>query len=147
MQGRKGFAAQRACAGEALEAVSRLGGEFPGPLYRMLSIPHLIVIFLVALVVLGPEKLPQVARVLGKTMADFRRITNDFRSQIDDEMRDLERQAREREIATALAPVQPPPTEFSELPPAPPAEHAELVEPHAEVPPAEKPADGEPHPA
>ena len=67
----------------------------------MLSIPHLIIIFLVALVVLGPEKLPQVARVLGKTMADFRRITTDFRMQVEDEMRELERQTREREIATA----------------------------------------------
>ena len=35
----------------------------------MLSIPHLIVIFVIALIVLGPEKLPQVARVLGKAMA------------------------------------------------------------------------------
>ena len=54
---------------------------------QMLSIPHLVVIFLVALVVLGPEKLPQVARMLGKAMADFRRITSDFRGQIEDEIR------------------------------------------------------------
>src|ERR1700719_2024717 len=60
----------------------------------MLSIPHLVVIFLVALVVLGPEKLPQVARMLGKAMADFRRITTDFRVQIEDEMQKMERQAR-----------------------------------------------------
>jgi len=70
----------------------------------MLSIPHLVVIFLVALVVLGPEKLPQVARVMGKAMADFRRITNDFRVQIEDEMRDMERQANIRK-ATTVAPV------------------------------------------
>ena len=61
---------------------------------QMLSIPHLVVIFLVALVVLGPEKLPQVARMLGKAMADFRRITTDFRVQIEDEMQEMERQAR-----------------------------------------------------
>jgi sec-independent protein translocase protein TatB len=115
----------------------------------MLSIPHLIVIFLVALVVLGPEKLPQVARVLGKTMADFRRVTNDFRMQVEDEMRDLERQAREREIATALsattvataATTPPPPAEFTTTPAIQP------VEPHAEAAPTEKPSDGEPHPA
>ena len=117
----------------------------------MLSIPHLVIIFLVALVVLGPEKLPQVARVMGKAMADFRRITNDFRMQIEDEMRDLERQARDREIATALQPVAPstptvptaPPVEFSEHKPDPP----ESPESLNESAPVEKPADGEPHPA
>ena len=67
----------------------------------MLSIPHLIIIFLVALVVFRPEKLPQVARVLGKAMADFRRITNDFRGQIEDEMQEMERQTRIRQELAA----------------------------------------------
>ena len=39
----------------------------------MLSIPHLIVIFIVALVIFGPEKIPELARNLGKVMAEFRR--------------------------------------------------------------------------
>src|ERR1700686_4819339 len=60
----------------------------------MLSIPHLVVIFLIALILLRPEKLPQVARVLGKAMADFRRITTDFRVQIEDEVREMERHTR-----------------------------------------------------
>lgn len=72
----------------------------------MLSIPHLVIIFLVALVVLGPEKLPQVARMLGKAMADFRRVTTDFRVQIEDEMQEMERQARiKKEAALAEAAV------------------------------------------
>ena len=66
----------------------------------MLSIPHLVVIFLIALIVLGPEKLPQVARVLGKAMADFRRITTDFRVQIEDEMREMERHTRVQQQMT-----------------------------------------------
>lgn len=115
----------------------------------MLSIPHLIIIFLIALVVLGPEKLPQVARVMGKTMADFRRITNDFRMQVEDEMRELDRQTREREIATALsattvatvAAIPPPPAEFTTT------QATEPEEPQAEAAPTEKPSDGEPHPA
>ena len=76
----------------------------------MLSIPHLIIIFLVALVVLGPEKLPQVARVMGKVMADFRRITNEFRGQIEDEMQEMERQTRIKQELAAhpeYASVQP----------------------------------------
>jgi Tat protein translocase TatB subunit len=67
----------------------------------MLSIPHLLIIFLVALVVLGPDKLPQVARALGKTMAEFRRITADFRSTIEVEVREMERQADVRQAAEA----------------------------------------------
>ena len=74
----------------------------------MLSIPHLVVIFLVALVVLGPEKLPQVARMLGKAMADFRRITTDFRVQIEDEMQEMERQARLKKEAAAAEAAPPP---------------------------------------
>jgi Tat protein translocase TatB subunit len=67
----------------------------------MLSIPHLLIIFLVALIVLGPDKLPQIARVLGKTMAEFRRITADFRTTIEGEVREMERQAEIRQATEA----------------------------------------------
>ena len=45
----------------------------------MLSIPHMIIIFIVALVFFGPEKLPDLARNVGKLMAEFKRATGDFR--------------------------------------------------------------------
>jgi sec-independent protein translocase protein TatB len=63
----------------------------------MLSLPHLVVIFVIALVVFGPQKLPELARTLGKLMAEFRKASGDFRSAFEEEMRDLERQARETE--------------------------------------------------
>ncbi|HTX14703.1 MAG TPA: twin-arginine translocase TatA/TatE family subunit [Candidatus Baltobacteraceae bacterium] len=69
----------------------------------MLSIPHLIVIFVVALVVFGPEKLPELARNFGKVMAEFRRATGDLRSTFEGHMRDLEREAETRRIAPAPA--------------------------------------------
>jgi sec-independent protein translocase protein TatB len=76
----------------------------------MLSIPHMIVVFLVVLVVFGPQKLPELARSLGKLMAEFRKASGDFRSAFEEEMRDLERQARVAELrkqaaeaATAIA--------------------------------------------
>jgi Tat protein translocase TatB subunit len=122
----------------------------------MLSVPHLVVIFLVALVVLGPEKLPQVARTLGKAMAEFRRITGDFRMQIEDEMRDLERQARVREAELAQPPVPatpptalPPPHEVvegdSDSPEAETSAPEEGALPVASTAPAspEKPTDGD----
>jgi sec-independent protein translocase protein TatB len=63
----------------------------------MLSIPHMIVIFVVVLVVFGPQKLPELARGLGKLMAELRKASGDFRSAFDQEMRDMDRQAREAE--------------------------------------------------
>jgi TatA/E family protein of Tat protein translocase len=68
----------------------------------MLSIPHLIVIFVVALVVFGPEKLPELARGLGKVMAEFRRHTNDLRSTFEGHLRDLEREADARKTKGSL---------------------------------------------
>jgi Tat protein translocase TatB subunit len=121
----------------------------------MLSIPHLVVIFLIALIVLGPEKLPQVARVLGKAMADFRRITTDFRVQIEDEMREMERHTRLQQ-ANPPSPAFTPPTytpsdaELLGATLTPMPTPTEVPPPAATPAPAtvpEKPADGDPHPA
>jgi sec-independent protein translocase protein TatB len=69
----------------------------------MLSIPHLIIIFLVALVVFGPEKLPELARNVGKFMVEFRRITGEFKGTLDDHLRDLEREGNARKAAAEAA--------------------------------------------
>jgi len=75
----------------------------------MLSIPHMIVVFIVVLVVFGPQKLPELARGLGKLMAEFRKASTDFKTAFEEEMRDLERQAllaerkKAAEAATASA--------------------------------------------
>ena len=58
----------------------------------------MIVVFLVVLVVFGPQKLPELARSLGKLMAEFRKASTDFKSAFEEEMRDLERQARVAEL-------------------------------------------------
>ncbi len=117
----------------------------------MLSIPHLVIIFLIALIVLGPEKLPQVARVLGKAMADFRRITSDFRVQIEDEMREMERHTRVQQMTPAEAsPYHPTDPELLGAVPATsapdsPATPAPLTQ--AEVPPPPAGFTGAPEPA
>ena len=53
----------------------------------------MIVVFIVVLVVFGPQKLPELARGLGKLMAEFRKASTDFKTAFEEEMRDLERQA------------------------------------------------------
>lgn len=67
----------------------------------------MIVVFVVVLVVFGPQKLPELARGLGKLMAEFRKASTDFKTAFEEEMRDLERQARETERKKiAPAPVE-----------------------------------------
>ena len=65
----------------------------------MLSFPHLVIIFIVALLVFGPEKLPEIARQIGKVMGDFRKASTDFRRVIEQEFAEMERQTREKEEA------------------------------------------------
>ena len=69
----------------------------------MLSFPHLVVLFVIALIIFGPQKLPELARMLGKATAEFRKMTNDFRYALEDEVREIERQTRIREEETASA--------------------------------------------
>jgi len=69
----------------------------------MLSFPHLVVLFVIALVIFGPQKLPELARMLGKATAEFRKMTNDFRYALEDEVREIERQTRIREEEAAAA--------------------------------------------
>lgn len=64
----------------------------------MFSVPHIVVIFIVVLVLFGPHKLPELARGLGKMMAEFRKASTDFRLAFEEEMRNIERQAREAEL-------------------------------------------------
>jgi TatA/E family protein of Tat protein translocase len=77
-----------------------------GPRHAMFSVPHLIIIFAVALMVFGPEKLPELARNLGKIMGEFRRATGELRSTFEGHMRDLEREAELRRIREAQQPTQ-----------------------------------------
>jgi TatA/E family protein of Tat protein translocase len=69
----------------------------------MLSVPHMIVVFIVVLVVFGPQKLPELARTFGKLMAEFRKASGDFKNAFEEEMRDLERQTRLAELKRQAA--------------------------------------------
>jgi len=51
---------------------------------------ELIVILIVALVVFGPEKLPEMARTVGKGMRELRRATEDLKDQVENEIYDLD---------------------------------------------------------
>jgi Tat protein translocase TatB subunit len=55
-----------------------------------IGMPELIIIFVIALIVIGPRKLPELARALGKGMAEFRKATQEIKESldVDDELRE-----------------------------------------------------------
>lgn len=75
-----------------------------------LGLPEMIFILLLALVVVGPKKLPEVARQLGKFLAEFKRTSNEFKHQIEAEMLNIELQERakkQQEDPKILPPEEP----------------------------------------
>jgi sec-independent protein translocase protein TatB len=66
-------------------------------------------IFILALLLFGPKKLPELARQLGKLMAEFRRASNEFRQQMDEELRLADQAEQQKKIAAmeAAAPATP----------------------------------------
>ena len=99
----------------------------------MFSVPHMVVLFIVVLVVFGPHKLPELARGLGKLLAEFRKASTDFKLAFEVEMRNVERQAREaerkKEMEAAAASAAA--SETAPAPPSetPPAQASETIEP------------------
>lgn len=56
-------------------------------MFGSIGMPELIVIFVIALVVFGPRRLPELGRSLGKTIAEFKKATNDLQSTLEEEIR------------------------------------------------------------
>jgi TatA/E family protein of Tat protein translocase len=69
-----------------------------------MSFSETIFLFFLALLVFGPKKLPEIARQAGKLLAELRRASNEFKSQIETEIAHLEVEKRQ----TALPPATPP---------------------------------------
>ena len=87
----------------------------------MPSFSDSIVLFILALMLFGPKRLPKLARELGKWVGEFRRASNEFKMQMDDELRMSEQADRQKQIAAmeAAAPVTPaiPEPEHPHMPP------------------------------
>src|SRR5437868_5165394 len=55
-----------------------------------LGFPEMIFIFLLALIVFGPRKLPEIGRQIGRALNEFKRASNEFKSQIESEIGHLD---------------------------------------------------------
>jgi len=60
-----------------------------------------IFIFCLALIIFGPKKLPEIGRQIGKLMVEFRRASNEFKMQIEEELRASDEAERQKEINAA----------------------------------------------
>jgi TatA/E family protein of Tat protein translocase len=56
-------------------------------MFGSIGMPELIIIFVVALIIFGPRKLPELGRSLGKSLSEFRRASNELRSTLEEEVR------------------------------------------------------------
>jgi sec-independent protein translocase protein TatB len=59
-----------------------------------LGMPEMIFIFLLALVIFGPKKLPELGRQFGKALAEFKKASNEFKNQLETEMLNIELEER-----------------------------------------------------
>jgi len=72
-----------------------------------MSFSETIVLFFLALIIFGPKKLPEIARTVGKYLNEFRRASNEFKAQIEQEIAHLEVEDRKKTtILPPSAPVQ-----------------------------------------
>ena len=58
-----------------------------------LGVPELIVIFVLALIVFGPKKLPDLGKSIGRAMSEFKKAQQEFQESVQAEMRDVETKA------------------------------------------------------
>jgi sec-independent protein translocase protein TatA len=95
-------------------------------MFGSIGMPELIIIFVIALIIFGPRKLPELGRSLGKSLAEFKRASNELKSTLEEEIRlDEQRSALEASKAAAAA---------QAAAAAPTATPAADAAPHAEEP-------------
>ncbi len=71
-------------------------------MFGSLGMPELIVIFVIALIIFGPRKLPELGRSLGKSIAEFKRASNELKSTLEEEIRLEEQRAKQEETTKAV---------------------------------------------
>jgi sec-independent protein translocase protein TatA len=74
-------------------------------MFGSIGMPELIIIFVIALIIFGPRKLPELGRSLGKSLAEFKKASNELKSTLEEEIR-LEEQRSAFEASKAAKEAQ-----------------------------------------
>ena len=72
-------------------------------MFGSIGMPELIIIFVIALIIFGPRKLPELGRSLGKSLAEFKKASNELRSTLEEEIR-IEEHRTTLDTAAAATP-------------------------------------------
>jgi TatA/E family protein of Tat protein translocase len=75
-------------------------------MFGSIGMPELIIIFVIALVIFGPRKLPELGRSLGKSLSEFKRASNELKSTLEEEIR-LDEQRTTIESSKTTIPTPP----------------------------------------
>lgn len=67
-----------------------------------LGVPETIFIFVLALLIFGPKKLPELGRTIGKAMTEFRRASSELKATFDREMHAIERETELKDVAQSV---------------------------------------------
>jgi sec-independent protein translocase protein TatB len=116
-------------------------GAAPQIYAASIGIQDSIFLMLLALVVFGPRRLPEIGRQIGKLMYEFRKVSNDFKFQMEEELRASEEAERQRKLQASLpppaqaalpeTPLETPPETSAEAAPAIAETASEAVPEHA----------------
>jgi TatA/E family protein of Tat protein translocase len=92
-------------------------------MFGSIGLPELVLIFIVALLLFGPRKLPEIGRTVGKALGEFRRASNDLKRTLEDEVAATELREARRDLDSAFqAPASGPATATPSEPPVQPAD-------------------------
>jgi TatA/E family protein of Tat protein translocase len=79
-------------------------------MFGSIGMPELIIIFVIALIIFGPRKLPELGRSLGKSINEFKRASNELKNTLDEEIRIEEQRSAEKQRPPA-EPARPQPVD------------------------------------
>jgi len=78
-------------------------------MFGSIGMPELIIILVLALIIFGPRKLPELGRSLGRSINEFKKASNELRSTLEDEIRVEETREHTTAAASATPPAATPP--------------------------------------